>query len=188
MRKIVYTKPDGMVAVCSPVEGARLALSVTLADETVLKAKQPMPVDAFLRRWPVLGAAAEWAETEMEFAQRIAAKDVPADATEVHVVDAAAIPTDRTFRNAWKISVDAPAGQPPFAVIEHDMAKCKAIAHERRRARRAEEFAPLDIEATIPAKATQAEAARQAIRDKYDAMQAAIDAATSVEEIKVVLA
>jgi hypothetical protein len=62
--------------------------------------------------------------------------------------------------------------------------KAKDIAHDVRRAKRAEEFAPLDIKATIPAEATAAEAARQAVREKYAAMQDAIDAAATPEEIK----
>lgn len=62
--------------------------------------------------------------------------------------------------------------------------KAKDIAHEVRRAKRAEEFAPLDIKATIPAEAAAAEAARQAVREKYAAMQTAIDAAATPEEIK----
>lgn len=62
--------------------------------------------------------------------------------------------------------------------------KAKDIAHDVRRAKRAEEFAPLDIKATIPAEAAAAEAARQAVREKYAEMQEAIDAATTPEEIK----
>jgi hypothetical protein len=65
--------------------------------------------------------------------------------------------------------------------------KAKAIAHEKRRQDRAKEFAPLDIKATIPSEAAAAEAARQAIREKYAAMQTAIDAATTPEEIKAVM-
>ena len=54
----------------------------------------------------------------------------------------------------------------------------------------AEEFKPHDevIMKQIPGNDyTQAEAARQAIRDKYAVMQNAINAATNVEEIKAVL-
>ena len=65
--------------------------------------------------------------------------------------------------------------------------KAKAIAHDIRRAARSAEFAPLDIKATIPSEAAAAEAARQVIRDKYAAMQTAIDAATTTDEIKAVL-
>ena len=65
--------------------------------------------------------------------------------------------------------------------------KAKAIVHDKRRAARSAEFAPLDVEATIPAKAAQAEAKRQVIRDKYDAMQVAIDAAADVAALKALL-
>ena len=68
-----------------------------------------------------------------------------------------------------------------------DVNKAKTIAHDMRRAAREEEFKPLDavIMKQIPGvDATQAEADRQAIRDKYAAMQADIDAATTPDEIK----
>lgn len=72
-------------------------------------------------------------------------------------------------------------------MITVDMTKAKAIAHEKRRQARSAEFAPLDIKATIPAEAEAAEAERQAIRDKYAAMQTAMDAATTPEELKELL-
>lgn len=65
--------------------------------------------------------------------------------------------------------------------------KAKTIAHDKRREARSAEFAPLDIKATIPSEAVAAEEARAAIRAKYAAMQTAIDAATTVDEIKGVL-
>lgn len=64
--------------------------------------------------------------------------------------------------------------------------KAKAIVHDKRRAARAAEFAPLDIKATIPSEAAAAEAARQAIREKYAAMQTQIDAAPGVDELKAI--
>jgi hypothetical protein len=106
--------------------------------------------------------------------EEIAAKDVPTGAA-FSIVDVSEVPSDRTFRNAWRKS---------GAAVTHDIPAAREIAHAKRRAARAAEFAPLDIEATIPAKAAQAEAARQAIRDKYDAMQAAIDAAPNVAALK----
>ena len=65
--------------------------------------------------------------------------------------------------------------------------KAKGIAHDKRREARSAEFAPLDIKATIPSEATTAEAARQAVRDKYAAMQTAIDSASTVDEIKAAM-
>jgi hypothetical protein len=72
-------------------------------------------------------------------------------------------------------------------MITINITKAKSIAHDKRREARAFEFAPLDIKATIPAEAAAAEAARQAIRDKYAAMQAQIDAASTVNEIKAAM-
>lgn len=72
-------------------------------------------------------------------------------------------------------------------MITIDMTKAKDIAHEKRRAARSAEFAPLDIKATIPSEAAAAEAARQAIRDKYAAMQAQMDAAQTADQLKALL-
>lgn len=65
--------------------------------------------------------------------------------------------------------------------------KAKSIAHDKRRADRAAEFAPLDIKATIPSEAAQAEADRKAVREKYAEKQIAIDAAQTVAELKEVM-
>ena len=72
-------------------------------------------------------------------------------------------------------------------MITIDINKAKEISHSKRRDARAAEFAPLDIQVTIPARAEQAEADRQLIRDKYAAMQSAIDAASTVEELKGII-
>lgn len=71
--------------------------------------------------------------------------------------------------------------------ITINLDKAKNIVHDVRRTKRSEEFAPLDIQATIPAKAAQAEEARQVIRDKYAAMQQEIDSAQDVEQLKALI-
>ena len=112
--------------------------------------------------------------------EEVAAKDVPAGVP-YEIVDASEIPSDRTFRNAWVLG---------NCCVEHDLDKCKEIGHDMRRAKRAEEFAPHDevIAKQIPGvDAAEAEAARQAIRDKYSAVQDAIDAAATPDEIKAAL-
>ena len=70
-----------------------------------------------------------------------------------------------------------------------DINKAKAIGHDMRRAARSEEFKPYDeaIAKQIPGQAAGAEEARQAIRDKYAAIQTSIDAAATPDEIKAVL-
>jgi hypothetical protein len=67
-----------------------------------------------------------------------------------------------------------------------DVQKAKTIVHDIRRAKRTAEFSPLDIKATIPSEAAAAEAARQAVREKYAAIQSDIDAAPGVPELKLI--
>ena len=112
--------------------------------------------------------------------EEVAAKDVP-EGVAYEIVEDDAIPSDRTFRNAWVLG---------DCCIDHDLEKCKALGHDMRRAKRAEEFAPHDevIMKQIPgADATAAEVARQEIRDKYAAVQTEIDAAVTPDEIKAAL-
>lgn len=97
------------------------------------------------------------------------------------IVEDSVISSDRTFRNAWVKS---------GATVIEDLVKSKEIAHDRRRATRAEEFKPHDevIARQIPgANATAAEAARAAIRTKYETMQTDIDAATDTATLKTIL-
>lgn len=68
-----------------------------------------------------------------------------------------------------------------------NITKAKEIGHTIRRGQRAEEFKPLDeiIAKQIPGTTQEeAEAARQAIREKYSDIQAQIDTAATPEEIK----
>lgn len=112
--------------------------------------------------------------------EEVAAKDVPAGVV-YEIVEDDAIPSDRTFRAAWVMG---------DCCVDHDLGKCKEIGHTKRRQLRAEEFAPYDevIAKQIPGvNAAEAESARQAIRDKYSAVQDAIDAAATPDEIKAAL-
>ena len=72
----------------------------------------------------------------------------------------------------------------PIAI---NLNKAKDIAHDKRRAARSAEFAPLDLKATIPAEAVAAEAARQAVREKYAVVQTQIDAAADVGALKTIV-
>lgn len=74
-------------------------------------------------------------------------------------------------------------------MITINLDKAKTIGHGMRRAARSAEFAPYDdaIAKQIPGQMEGAETARQDIRDKYVAIQAAIDAATTPDEIKLAL-
>lgn len=101
------------------------------------------------------------------------------------VIDTAQMPGgsamgyDKLFRAAFRHGVGA-------GVIV-DMPKAKLIAHDMRRAKRARELAPLDIQATIPSQAATAEAARQVIRNDYAVIQTNIDAAPSDVALKALV-
>ena len=71
-------------------------------------------------------------------------------------------------------------------MITINVDKAKAIVHDIRRAARSAEFAPLDIKATIPSEAVAAESARQVVRNKYTEVQASINAAADVAELKLI--
>ena len=74
-------------------------------------------------------------------------------------------------------------------MITINVTKAKVIAHNVRRQARTEEFRPYDeaIAKQIPGQIDGAEAARAVIRAKYAAMQTAIDAASTVDEIKAAM-
>ena len=72
-------------------------------------------------------------------------------------------------------------------MITVNVDKAKDIAHDVRRAKRTEEFAPLDIKATIPSEAVAAEEARAAVRSKYATVQANIDSAADVDTLKTIV-
>ena len=71
-------------------------------------------------------------------------------------------------------------------MIAINLNKAKAIVHDIRRAKRTQEFTPLDVKATIPSEAAAAEAARQAVREKYAAIQLNIDNAANIPELKLI--
>lgn len=101
------------------------------------------------------------------------------------VIDTAQMPGsdpntyDKTFRGAFRHGVGA-------AVVV-DMPKAKLLAHDMRRAKRAKELAPLDIQATIPSQAAAAEAQRQRIRDDYVVIQTEIDRSNTDLELKAIV-
>lgn len=106
MQKVIFARPDGGLSIVTPAEGARLALSVTLGNEIFENVQEgervAQPVDQFLRRWPVEGAVAEWAESEPEFVERIRATTVPRGTKSI-LLDDTDLPEDRATRDAWRL-------------------------------------------------------------------------------------
>lgn len=105
--------------------------------------------------------------------------------TSYEIVDVADIPPDRTFRDAW-LHDTTPAPQK----VAIDMPKAKTITHDRRRVKRAVEFAPHDetIIKQIPGKDVQAaEDSRVTIRTKYTVMQSSIDTCQTPEDLLMII-
>lgn len=197
MKKIIFTTAAGGLAVSTPFEGSRLALAVVLADGTRLGVDgqvvakdeeqpeaKPVPVDRIMRRWPVEGATAEWAESEDEFIARILPRLVPGGATGVRVVEPHVVLMDRTFRDAWK---DAGGG-----VIVVDMPKAKGMHRDRLRRLRKPRLEALDVEylrglarSAAPAELARIESRKQLLRDAP--AYPAIEAARTPEELKVAI-
>ena len=72
-------------------------------------------------------------------------------------------------------------------IITINLPKSKEIAHAARRVKRDEDFKPLDIKATIPAEAVQAEADRQVVRDADAITQVNVDGAIDEVSLKQVM-
>lgn len=147
MRKIIYTKPDGGIAVVHPVRNTK-GETLTTDAEIEQRAWDRLPPEAINPQW----------------------------------VDESAIPTDRTFRNAWK------AGN---GCVDHHMAKCRELHKEKLRQLRAPKLAALDVEYMQAdeigdaTKKAQIAAKKRALRDVTK--DPAIDAAQTPEELKSVI-
>lgn len=118
-------------------------------------------------------------ESEEEFVNRIQQKDVPKDALAVRIVDESEVPTDRTFRNAWKSDLTV------------DMPKARDIHRDRLRQIRAPLFEPIEraqrtaLVAGDALEARRLESSLQALRDVT--ADAAIEAARTPEELKAAI-
>lgn len=112
----------------------------------------------------------------------IAQKDIPTGRTFV-AVDEANVPTDRTYRNAWK-------GDMLAGTIAVDMVKARAIHRDAIRAARVAALAALDTavmranEIPDSAEVQRLVARKQALRD-FPA-DPRIDAATTVDALRVI--
>jgi len=72
-------------------------------------------------------------------------------------------------------------------MIKINLEKAKVTANVARRAKRTEDFKHHDVMATVPAKAKEAEAARQVIRDADAFVQIDMDDAVDDVELKQVM-
>lgn len=129
--------------------------------------------------YPILSAKLEY-ETEDEFVERIMAKDVPAG-TNATIVDESDIPSDNTFRDAWRCA---------DGKVVHDMTHAREIHRDRIREARAPLLAALDIdyqradERNDGAEKARIVARKNKLRDAP--AHPGIDTAATIDELKAV--
>lgn len=113
--------------------------------------------------------------------EEVIKKDIPQNVPYM-IVENDVYPVDDLFYDAWEADFNK-------KTIIENFEKAKVIAHEIRRQKREEEFAPYDaiVSKQIPGQVEQAEAARVLVREKYEAMQTAIDEAASVDDLRALL-
>jgi hypothetical protein len=99
-KRIIYPTDDGGVAVIVPAPQARkqILVSEAVTETVIVPATEDAPEH---EQTNIITPAVYRDETDDEFAEWIAAKDVPAGKP-FQIVDVSDIPEDRTFRNAWE--------------------------------------------------------------------------------------
>ena len=99
-KRIIYSTPEGGVAVIIPAPEARRQVLVSEAvfEIHLMPATEDQPEHEERR---IIVPAVYRAETDDEFAMAVALKDVPAGVP-FKILDVSEIPEDRTFRAAWE--------------------------------------------------------------------------------------
>ena len=99
-KRIIYSTPEGGVAVLIPAPEARRQVLVSEAvfEIHLVPATEDQPEHEEKR---LAVPAVYRPETDDEFAMAVALKDVPASVP-FKIVDVSEIPEDRTFRAAWE--------------------------------------------------------------------------------------
>lgn len=77
--------------------------------------------------------------TEEDYKLHLLEKSVPPDATNVAIMDASNIPSDRTFRDAWDYSVDK-------SMLVVDMEKARVVHMDGLKRKRKAQLEKLDVD------------------------------------------
>jgi hypothetical protein len=99
-QRIIYPNDDGGVSIVIPAPEVRkqVLVSEAVTETVIVPATEDNPEH---EQTNIITPAVYRDETDQEFAEWIAAKDVP-EGKPFKIVDVADIPSDRTFRNAWE--------------------------------------------------------------------------------------
>ena len=101
-KRIIYPTDNGGVAIVIPAPEARkqVLVSEAVTETITVPATENTPEH---EETNIITPAVYRDETDQEFAEWIAAKDVPAGKP-FQIVDVSDIPEDRTFRDAWEFA------------------------------------------------------------------------------------
>lgn len=175
-KKIVYIQADGVVAVIHAV-----AAELTLKEIADISVPVELTKDGLLVEGvsePRQVAKGERLDARLAEMNNLSYQQVP-----YSVIDESDLPGDRLFRGAWRLE---------DGKLVEDTEASKEVAHELRRAKREEEFAPLDKAVTIaaanPEKLAEAEADREEVREKYHVIQDEINACDCPDTLREKLA
>lgn len=134
MRKVIaFQNTEGGLSVVYPAPQARQRLLVSEAVYETFEEEDE--AGEVVRRTVEISPAVYREQTDEEFLAWCAERSVPAGVPH-QILDADAIPPDRTFRNAWKAD---------GARIVEDVEKAREVAKEILRARRAPLLEALDV-------------------------------------------
>jgi len=105
-KRIIYPNDEGGVSILIPAPEARKQVLVSEAITELVKHDAVFDEDGkeispAYEETVIITPAVYRDETDQEFAEWIAAKDVPAGKP-FQIVDVSDIPEDRTFRDAWE--------------------------------------------------------------------------------------
>lgn len=100
-KRIIYPTDDGVAIIIPAIEARKKILVTDAVYKTItIPATEDNPE---YETQELVSPAVYRDETDEEFLQWIAEKDVPAG-KQFKIVDIADIPEDRTFRNAWEFA------------------------------------------------------------------------------------
>lgn len=175
-QKLIYENQDGAISVVHPAPG--VALEAVIASSVPVKVLKAGIVHTGVAQAFNVEVGA-YIDARLAAANGLTVQQVP-----YKLVEESEIPTCRMFRSAWRTTDETP--------LVEDAEVAKEVAHDLRRAKREEEFAPLDKAVVIatanPEALAEAEAARQEVRDRYAVIQTEIDACADCQALRDKLA
>jgi hypothetical protein len=177
-KRIVYTLPAGNVALMTPASHARLISAFTV-DGQRYECNPPAPLGDAVHYFGTEDIAPEFAGTEDEFLQWVAAKDVPAG-VQFHIVDDNVLPADNVFFDAWRLS-DA-------GVVSVDLTHAREITKERLRRERAPLLVAQDVAYQRATESGGNTASVVAEKNRLRDLTKAADTASTLDQLKALKA